>query len=137
MKARHQVHLGLHPLYLQLDLIEPGVDPDRDVDQVGELGQDGDVGSEVSDLKRYPVDLQLGDIEHHVWLLAVWLLAVRWRSPRSQEECPSRSARGQHAQAEPPEARRHPSDDLLRPRSGAYPCRCPEHLLFPSASPAI
>ena len=44
LQTRHQVHLGLHALYLELDLVQPGVDADRYVDQVGQLGQDGDVG---------------------------------------------------------------------------------------------
>src|SRR5215210_6242799 len=113
LKARHQVHLGLHPLYLELDLIQPGVDADREVQEVGKLGQDGDVGPEVLDLQGYPVDLQLGDVQYHVWLLtvwllAIWLLAIGWRSSRSREDRPGRGSRGKHPEAEPPEARRSP-----------------------------
>src|SRR5919107_7682 len=76
MKARNQVHLGLHALYLELDLIEPGVYADRDVHEVGQLGQDGDVGSQVPYLERYPVDLELWDVQNHVRFLAIGLLAV-------------------------------------------------------------
>ena len=44
LQARHEVHLGLYSLYLELDLIQPGVDPHGDVQEVCQFYQDGDVG---------------------------------------------------------------------------------------------
>jgi hypothetical protein len=51
--------------------IKPGVDSDREAQKIGKLCQDRDVGPEVLDLKVDPVDLEFGDVEQHVWLLAV------------------------------------------------------------------
>jgi hypothetical protein len=34
------------------------------------------VSPEVLDLKGYPVDLEVGDVQQHIWLLIIGLLAV-------------------------------------------------------------
>jgi hypothetical protein len=41
-----------------LTLVEPRVDADREVQEVGKLYQDRDVGPEVLDLQVDPVDLE-------------------------------------------------------------------------------
>src|SRR5918998_337291 len=69
LEAYLQKHLGFHALYLQLDLVEPRIDADREVQEVGQLYQDRDMSPEVLDLKGDPIDLKFGDVQQHVRIL--------------------------------------------------------------------
>src|SRR5215210_4595474 len=69
IEADLQQHLGPYPLYLELDLIEPGVHAYLQVQEARKLRQDGDVCPEILDRQLDPVDLELRDIQKHVDVL--------------------------------------------------------------------
>jgi hypothetical protein len=84
VEADLKEHLGPHALYLEFDLVQPGVHPDLQVHQSGELRQDGDVRPEAPDGQADPVYLKLRDVEEHVDVLAggrlfFWDAVVGWR----------------------------------------------------------
>jgi hypothetical protein len=92
-----------------LTLVEPRVDADREVQEVGKLYQDRDVGPEVLDLQVDPVDLEFGDVQQHVRFLAAWLpvvglLAVGWTTP-APPEMPRGHAHRQRPEGHPSQAR--------------------------------
>src|SRR5215208_6255001 len=83
IQADLQEHLGPDPFYFQLDLIQPGVHSDLQVQEARKLSKDGDVCPEILDRKLDPVDLELRDIEEHVDLLRVgrlflYVVIVGW-----------------------------------------------------------
>src|SRR5918993_2304282 len=123
LEAHLEDHVRLYALYLQLDLVEPCIDAHREVQQIGKLYQDRDVGPEVLDLQVDPVDLEIGDVQKHVWLsdfwllavwlLAVWLLAVRWPMPAPPERARGHSHR-QRPEGYPSQGRCHSPQIHLR-----------------------
>src|SRR5215213_6198468 len=84
VEADLQQHLGPYPFYFELDLIQPGVHSDLQVQEACELSKDGDVCPEILDRQLDPVDLELRDIQEHVDVLTggrLFLSAVvvyRW-----------------------------------------------------------
>src|SRR5918995_6143404 len=82
IEADLQEHLGPYPFYLELDLVQPSVHADLQVEEACELSKDGDVRPEIRYRQLDPVYLELRDIQNHVDVLTgrrLFLWAVVWR----------------------------------------------------------
>src|SRR5215212_10360805 len=69
IQADLQEHLGPDPFYFELDLIQPGVHSDLQVQEARKLSKDGDVCPEILDRQLDPVYLELRNIQKHVDVL--------------------------------------------------------------------
>src|SRR5215213_11826104 len=69
IEADLQEHLGPYPFYFELDLVQPSVHADLQVEEACELSKEGDVRPEILNRQLDPVDLELRDIQNHVDLL--------------------------------------------------------------------
>src|SRR5829696_1501372 len=69
VEADLQEHLGPYPLDLEVDLVQPSVNADLQVEEACKLSKDGDVCPEILYRQLDPVDLELRDIQNHVDVL--------------------------------------------------------------------